>query len=151
RLEQPEKVRIAHIFLATRGRQSEEDFTAEQKKLKRQQLEKLRERAVAGEDFMTLVQKFSEDRGLAETKGEYTITRSDSFSPEFKSAAFSLEPGKISDIVTTPFGFHVVKVLEKIPAQKTELEKVSKELKDFLLQQSVQKAMPDYFAKLKKE
>ena len=124
---------------------------AEQKKLKRQQIEKLRARALAGEDFMKLVQEFSEDRGLAETKGEYTLTRSDSFSPEFKAAAFSLDQGKISDVVVTPFGLHVLKVLEKIPAQKIDFEKVSKELKEFLLQQSLQKAMPDYFAKLKKE
>lgn len=151
RLEQPEKVRIAHIYLATRDRQSEEPLSAEQQSLKRQQIDKLRARALAGEDFMQLVQKFSEDRGLAETKGEYTLTRSDAFSPEFKAAAFSLDPGKISDVVTTPFGLHVLKVLEKTPAQKADFDKVATELKDFLLQQSLQKAMPDYFAKLKKE
>lgn len=151
RLEQPEKVRIAHIFLLTRVRQSEEEMTAEQKKIKRREIENLRTRALAGEDFMELVQKFSEDRGLPETKGEYTFTRTDPFPPELKSAAFSLEQGKISDIVATPFGFHVLKVLEKTPAQKSDFDKVSKELKDFLLQQLLQKAMPDYFAKLKKE
>src|SRR6266487_2995692 len=104
RLEQPEKVRVAHIFIATRDRNSEEDLPAEQKKLKRQRLEKLRARAVGGEDFQKLVQEFSEDRGLAQSKGEYTFTRNDPFSPEFKAAAFSLAPGAISDIVTTPFG-----------------------------------------------
>lgn len=152
RLEQPEKVRIAHVFFTTRERQGGEmEIPAEQKKLKRQQLEKIRARAVAGEDFMKLVTEFSEDRGLAETKGEYTFSRNDSFSPEFKSAAFSLEAGKVSDIVATPFGFHVIKLLEKIPAQKAEFDKVSKDLKEFLGQQMLQKAMPDYFAKLKKE
>ena len=151
RLEQPEKVRLAHIFMTTRDRQSEDSLPAEKKAIKRQEIEKLRARALGGEDFMELVKKFSEDRGLAETKGEYTLTRNDSFSPEFKSAAFSLEAGKISDIVSTPFGFHILKVLEKIPAQKADFDKVSKELKDFLIQQSLQKAMPDYFAKLKKE
>jgi parvulin-like peptidyl-prolyl isomerase len=151
RLEQPEKVRIAHIFLATRKREGEPDLPAEQRQIKRQQLEKLRARALAGDDFMKLVLEFSEDRGLAETKGEYTFSRADSFSPEFKSAAFSLEPGKISDIVSTPFGFHIIKLLEKIPAQKTEFDKVSKDLKEFLSQQTLQKALPDYFTKLKKE
>jgi len=151
RLEQPEKVRIAHIFIATRDRKSEEDLTAEQKKLKREQLEKLRARALGGDDFQKLVQEFSEDRSLAETKGEYTLARTDAFSPEFKSAAFSLQPGAISDIVTTPFGLHLLKLLEKIPAQKAEFDKVSKDLKEFLLQQALQKAMPDFFARLKKE
>jgi parvulin-like peptidyl-prolyl isomerase len=151
RLEQPEKVRIAHIFLSTRDREADVSLSAEQKKLKRQQIEKLRDRALGGEDFLKLVQDFSEDPGLKQTKGEYTLTRNDSFSPEFKSAAFSLAEGKISDVVATPFGLHVIKVLEKSPAQKTDFEKVSKELKEFLTQQSLQKAMPDYFARLKKD
>ena len=151
RLEQPEKVRIAHIFIATRDRKSEEDLSGEQKKLKRQQLDKLRARAVGGEDFQKLVREFSEDRSLAETKGEYTFTRNDPFSPEFKAAAFSLQTGAISDVVTTPFGHHLIKLLEKIPAQKAEFDKVSKDLKEFLLQQAVQKAMPDYISRLKKE
>ena len=151
RLEQPEKVRIAHIFIATRNRDTEENLSTEQKQLKRQHLEKFRARALGGEDFQKLVKEFSEDRGMAETKGEYTLTRNDPFSPEFKAAAFSLAPDAISDIVTTPFGLHVLKLLEKIPAQKAEFEKVSKDLKEFLLQQALQKAMPDYFARLKKE
>ncbi|SRR6266540_563225 len=151
RLEQPERVRVAHIFIATRDRNSEEDLPAEQKKLKRQRLEKLRARAVGGEDFQKLVQEFSEDRGLAKTKGEYTLTRNDPFSPEFKSAAFSLAPGAISDIVTTPFGHHLLKLLEKMPAQKADFDKVSKDLKEILQQQALQKAMPEFFSKLKKE
>jgi parvulin-like peptidyl-prolyl isomerase len=151
RLEQPEKVRVAHIFMATRDRDTEEDLPAEQKQLKRQKLEKLHARAVGGEDFLKLVKEFSEDRGLAQTKGEYTFTRSDPFFPEFKAAAFSLAPGAISDIVTTPFGLHVLKLLEKMPAQKADFDKVSKDLKEFLEQQALQKAMPEFFSKLKKE
>lgn len=151
RLEQPERVRVTHIFMATRDRDTEEDLPAEQKKLKRQKLEKLHARAVSGEDFQKLVQEFSEDRGLAKTKGEYTLTRNDPFFPEFKAAAFSLAPGAISDIVTTPFGHHVLKLLEKMPAQKADFDKVSKDLKEFLAQQALQKAMPEYFTRLKKE
>jgi parvulin-like peptidyl-prolyl isomerase len=151
RLEQPEKVRISHVFISARDRTTEEELTAEQKKLKRQQAEKIRSRAVAGDDFQKLVLELSEDRGVPETKGEYTFSRNDPFSPEFKAAAFSLKAGEISDLVTTPFGYHVIKCLEKIPAKKIELENVSKDLHEFLAQQEAQKAMPDYFRKLKKE
>ena len=122
-----------------------------QKNLKRQHLEKLRARAMGGEDFQKLAQEFSEAPSLGETKGEYTFTRNGPFTPEFKAAAFSLETGAVSDIVTTPFGFHVLKLLEKIPAQKTDFDKVSKDLKEVLLQQALAKAMPDFFARLKKE
>lgn len=151
RLEQPEKVRVSHVFFATRDRKTEEPLPDEQKKFKRQQLEKIRQKALGGADFAKLVQEFSEDRGLKETNGEYTLSREDRFVPEFKAAAFSLEPGKISDIVTSELGLHVIKLLEKIPAKKADLEKVAPDLKEFLTQQEVQRAMPEYFGRLSKE
>ena len=151
RLEQPEKVRVSHVFFTTLDRKTEEPLPEEQKKLKRQQMERVRKSALAGEDFAKLVEQFSEDRALKETKGEYTFTRDDRFAPEFKAAAFSLAPGGISDVVSTVNGLHVIKLLEKIPAKKVEFEKVSADLKEFLAQQQVQRAMPEYFARLIKE
>jgi len=151
RLEQPEKVRVSHVFFTTRDRKTEEPLPEEQKKFKRQQLEKIRQKAMAGEDFAKLVQQFSEDRGLKETKGEYTLSREDRFVPEFKAAAFSLEAGKISDIVTSDLGLHIINLLEKIPAKKADFEKVAPDLKEFLTQQEVQRIMPEYFGRLSKE
>ena len=151
RLEQPEKVRVSHIFLATQDRKTEEQLPEDERKFKRQRIEKLRQRALQGEDFSKLVLEFSEDRSLKETRGEYTFTREEPFAPEFKAAAFSLQPGKISDVVTSILGFHVIKLIEKIAARKVEVEKVAKDLKNFLTQQEVQRAMPDYFARLSEE
>jgi peptidyl-prolyl cis-trans isomerase C len=150
-LEQPERVRVQHVFYAGRDLKSERELTADQLKLKRQQAEKVRERALTGEDFAKLVNENSEDRGLAETKGIYTFGRNDRFSEEFKSASFSLQAGKISDVVATPFGYHVIKLLERLPAQKIEFEKASKDLKEFLTQQQMQRTMPEYFAKLRQD
>ena len=111
-----------------------------------------RARALGGEDFAKLVQEFSEDRGLKETKGEYTFSAADNFVPEFKAAAFSLEVGRVSDIVTTVFGYHLIKVLERIPKKKSPKDdKLAKDLRDFLLAQEMQKRMPAFFEKLKQE
>jgi peptidyl-prolyl cis-trans isomerase D len=151
RMEQPERVRVGHIFFATQDRKTEESLPEDQKKLKRQQAEKARAKALAGEDFSKLVAELSEDRSVKETKGEYTFSRNDPFVPEFKAAAFTLEPGKISDVVASSLGYHVIKLLEKIPPKKAEFEKVAKELKDLLMQQEVQRAMPNYFARATKE
>ena len=151
RLEQPERVKVIHVFMATIDRQSEEPLPEEQKAFKRQQMEKIRRRAIEGEDFAKLVQDHSEDRGLKQTRGEYTFSREDPFAPEFKAAAFSLAPGKISEVVSTAIGLHVIKVLERIPAKKAELEKIAPELKDFLQQQEVQRAMPEFFARVTKD
>ena len=151
RLEQPERVKVSHIFMTTIDRQSEEPLPAEQIAFKRQQMAKLRKRAIDGEDFAKLVQDFSEDRGLKQTKGEYTFSREDPFAPEFKAAAFSLTPGQLSDVVSTAIGVHVIKLLEKLPAKKAELDKVAPDLKDFLTQQEIQRVMPEFFARVAKD
>ncbi len=151
RLEQPERVRVSHVFFATQDRKTEEPLPEDQKMRKKQQAEKVRAKALAGEDFSKLVLEFSEDRSVKETKGEYTFSRNDPFVPEFKAAAFTLEPGKVSDVVSSSLGYHVIKAIERIPPKKAELEKVAKDLKDLLKQQEVQRAMPEYFARATKE
>lgn len=149
RLELPERVRVVHLLRTTLNRQTEQPLPEDQKQLKRQEIDKLLARARRGEDFAKLVQEFSEDRGLKETGGEYTFSRDDQFVPEFKSAAFSLQPQQISDVVTTMFGYHIIKLLEKIPPRKVEYEKVSTDIKEALAQQELQKTLPAHFDKLK--
>ena len=151
KLEQPERVRISHILFATRDRNSDEEFKPEQKKQKRASAEKVLARARSGEDFAKLVKEFSEDMGAAETGGSYVIGRNDPFVPELKSAAFSLATNQISDIVTSAFGYHIVKLHERMPAKKLEFAKVAPQIKDALIQQGLQSKMPDFFADVKKE
>jgi len=151
RLDQPEKVRVSHILISTRVRDREEQLPEDQKKIKRLEAEKLLARARKDEDFTNLIVRYSEDRGVKESKGEYTFSRDDRFVPEFKAASFSLQPGQISDLVTTIFGYHIIKLHEKIPAKKTDLAKAAPDIKELLRQQELQKQMPDYFDRLKKE
>jgi len=151
RLGLPERVRVSHILVSTRNRETEEELPEDQKKAKRQLAESLLGRARAGEDFAKLVKEHSEDRNLKETNGEYTLGRQDPFVPEFKAAAFSLATNQISDLVPTVFGYHIIKLHEKIAPKKIEFEKVAAEIKDALLQQELQRAMPAFFDRLKKE
>jgi parvulin-like peptidyl-prolyl isomerase len=151
RLGLPERVRVSHILISTRHRETEQELPEDQKKAKRQLAEQLLNRARAGEDFAKLVKEYSEDRNLKETGGEYTFARQDPFVPEFKAAAFSLATNQISDLVPTLFGYHIIKLHEKIAPRKIEFGKVSSEIKEALLQQEVQRAMPEYFERLKKE
>jgi parvulin-like peptidyl-prolyl isomerase len=150
RLEHPEKVRVSHILLTTRNRDTEQELPEEQKRPKRIQMDRILMKARAGEDFAKLVQEYSEDRNVKETKGEYTFSRDDRYVAEFKAAAFSLEPGKVSDVITTVYGYHILKLHEKIPARKLGLTEAAKEIREHLVQQELQRRMPDYFAKVKK-
>lgn len=151
KLEAEETVKVAHIFIPIRNRETGDLDNDAAVKKKRQRMETALTRARAGEDFAKLIAEFSLDPNLKETKGEYVVARSDRFTPEFKAAAFTLTNNQISEIVSTPLGFHILKQLERTPAHKLEFAKVAKDIKEHLIQQAYQQQMPAYFARLKKE
>jgi parvulin-like peptidyl-prolyl isomerase len=150
KFEQPEMVRASHILLSTRDATTRAELSDEAKKAKRKQIDDLLKRARDGEDFAKLAKEFSEDPGSKDKGGEYTFPRGQMV-PEFEAAAFSLKTNQISDVVTTPFGYHIIKLSEKIPARKVELAKASEDIKQFLNSQQIQKQMPAFLEKLKKE
>ena len=148
--EEPETVRASHILIGTRDASSGAELSEEKKKEKKKLVEDILKRAKAGEDFAKLAKEFSEDPGSKDKGGEYTFPRGQMV-PEFETTAFALKTNEISGVVTTQFGYHIIKLSEKKPARKVALAEVSKEVKDGLTQQEVQKQMPEYFEKLKKE
>jgi peptidyl-prolyl cis-trans isomerase C len=150
RFEQPEMVRASHILIGTKDTATGADMTDEQKKAKLKLAEDIRKRALAGEDFAKLAKEYSDDPGSKDKGGEYTFPRGQMV-PEFEAAAFSLGTNQISDIVTTQFGYHIIKLNEKIPAKKVELAKVQDDLKEGLKSQELQKLLPDYLEKAQKE
>jgi len=148
KFEEPEMVRASHILLMTTDPKTNLELTEEQKAAKRKEMEGLLKRARAGEDFAKLAQEYSEDPGSKDKGGEYKFPRGQMV-PEFESAAFSLKTNEVSDIITTRYGYHIIKLSEKIPAHKVSFEKAEAEIKDGLAQQALQKQFPNYLAKLK--
>jgi peptidyl-prolyl cis-trans isomerase C len=64
--------------------------------------------------------------------------------PEFDKVAFSLQPGQTSDVVTSEYGFHLFKVLDRRPARKKDLAQVRREVERRLLRDKKEKAQADY-------
>jgi peptidyl-prolyl cis-trans isomerase C len=69
--------------------------------------------------------------------------------PEFDKVAFSLQPGQISDVVTSEYGFHLFKVLDRRPARKKDLAQVRREVERRLLRDKQEKAQADYVRSLR--
>jgi parvulin-like peptidyl-prolyl isomerase len=148
KFEQPEMVHAAHILIGTRDTAGL-DLSGDQKKAKRKQIEDLLKRAKDGEDFGKLATQYSEDPGSKANSGEYTFPRGQMV-PEFESVAFALKKNEISGVVTTTYGFHIIKQLEKMPARVVPLAEAMPRIKEFLTSQEAAKLAPGYFEKLKK-
>ncbi len=153
---EPELVRASHILLSTRDSVSGKPLTPEAKLEKKKLAEKILARVKSGEDFAKLAREFSNDVGSKDRGGEYTFARAKdvpgrAMAAEFEAAAFSMKPNQISDLVETGYGFHIIKTLEKIPAKKIDYAKVDSKIKENLLREAVEKELPDYIAKMKKE
>ena len=93
-----------HILIKTNEVVSEDDA--------RRRLAGLRERIVAGADFAELARLNSED-GTAARGGDLGWIYPGDTVPEFERAMNALAPGEISQPVRTPFGFHLIQVLER--------------------------------------
>lgn len=156
RFEQAEMVRASHILVGTIDPETRAPLSEEKKAAKRKLADDLLKRAKAGEDFAKLAKEYSEDPGSRDNGGEYKFPRGQMV-PEFESTAFGLAPNQISEIVTTQFGYHIIKLSEKYPARKLTLEesiegvKIIDQVKDILKRQQLEKALPDFIEKITAE
>ncbi|GKX30579.1 peptidylprolyl isomerase [Vallitalea longa] len=117
------QVRARHILFKTvddtRQPLSEEEVAKAETKAK-----EVLQKAKDGEDFVTLVKEYSEDEGSVENGGEFVFNRTANLVPEFIDAAFNLEPGNISDLVKTEYGYHIIKLEEVIEPTEEEIKAV---------------------------
>ena len=79
------------------------------------ELREYTERIMSGEtSFSTMALMYSQDPGSARRGGELGFSGRGQFQPEFSAVAFNLtDPGKVSKIVETEYGFHIIQLIEK--------------------------------------
>ena len=148
--EKPETVTVRHILLLTMDPATRSPLPADQIEAKRKQIDDILKRVKSGEDFAMLAEKYSEDPGSKVKGGELPPFGHGEMVPQFEAAAFSMQTNTVSDVVTTDYGFHIIKLLEKTPAEKVPFAKVEDKIKDYLIQQQTQKQAPAYLASLSK-
>ena len=79
----------------------------------KQRLLEIKDEVLQGEDFAELASDYSDDNSSAKNGGDLGWFGKGMMVPAFEEAAFSLEPGKMSDPIKTQFGWHLIKVEDK--------------------------------------
>jgi hypothetical protein len=126
------RVHARHILLSP-----PEGATQVQRDSVKQLAQDLIKRIKGGEKFEDLAKKYSQDPGSAAKGGDLGFFDRGQMVAQFDSAAFSLEPGQMSDVVATPFGYHIIQVQER---QTPGFDEVGPQFRQQLQMQKVQKA-----------
>jgi peptidyl-prolyl cis-trans isomerase D len=138
----PEQVRASHILLKTDGKNDAEVKTKAEEVLKE---------VKAGKDFAELAKKYSQDEASAKNGGDLDYFVRGKMVPEFDEAAFSLQPGQMTELVKSQFGFHIIKVVDKKPATTKTLDEVRPQITEQLTWEKAQTRAGDLAASLEKE
>lgn len=144
-MKYPESFHVRQVFVKVDPKAS-----AEEKKKARRKIEEARGQIVKGEPFEKVAKKDSED--LAAKGGGDLGYIFPGFMPEpFEKAAFSLPKGKLSEIIETQYGYHVLEVLDKKPAGVASYDEKKDWLRNYLKEQTRARKMNDLMARLKKQ
>lgn len=106
-----ESVRASHILIMVEQYANPEDTLAAYKKI-----QDIRKKAAAGEDFAELANTYSDDPSGKINGGDLYYFSSLQMVYPFETAAYNTEKNKISQIVRTRFGYHILKVTDKKPS-----------------------------------
>jgi peptidyl-prolyl cis-trans isomerase D len=118
-----EQVRARHILFKL-----PEEATAEQEAAVRKKAEQVLHELRQEGDFAALAQQYSEDMASREKGGDLGFFSRGQMVKPFEDAAFSLSVGELSDLVRTAFGYHILRLEDKIAGEVKPLVEVQQEI-----------------------
>jgi parvulin-like peptidyl-prolyl isomerase len=139
----PEQVRASHILILVSP-----DAGEEEKSEARSRITEIRKRIVAGEDFAELAGQFSEDNSSM-NGGDLGFFQREQMVKPFADAAFSLEIGELSEVVTTQYGFHLIRVTDRKAESVVPFEQVQLKIFEYLQREKVMVAIEELAAQLR--
>lgn len=124
RYGQPERRRVSHILIELPA--SANDALKAEARTKAEDIAKRAK--LAPQNFAALAKEFSQDTGSANQGGDLGWISKNMLVPQVESAVFDLEKGNISGVVESPFGFHVINVVDVQPASVKPLAEVKEDI-----------------------
>ena len=142
RFTTPEERRASHILI-----KAGKDAPAAERDQARARAEALLAEAKKNPaGFSELARKHSEDPGSAERGGDLEFFDRDGMVKPFAEAAFALQPGELSGVVATDYGYHVILVTGKRGGDKRSFESARAEIEQELRRQRAQKRFAELAA-----
>lgn len=126
-----EEICASHILVKVK--QSPEAKEGHRDEEARKIAQGLREQVKAGTDFAEVAKKSSEDPGSASQGGSLGCFGRGRMVPDFENAAFALKSGETSDLVKSPFGYHIIRVTEHKEETVAPLEQVKPRIRQTFL------------------
>lgn len=120
----PEQVRASHILFKTEGK--------DEAAVRKQAEDVLAKAKAPGADFAKLANQYTEEEIGKTRGGDLDFFERGRMAKEFEDAAFALQPGQISGVVKSPFGFHIIKATDRKAAATRPLEDVRSQIEDQL-------------------
>ena len=145
RFETPEQKQASHILIRVESEANEAE-----KKAARGKAEAILAQLKDGSDFAELAKAHSSCPS-SQQGGDLGYFRRGQMVPAFDEVAFGLDKGKISDVVETPFGFHIIKGGELRAARTRPLEEAREEIEGRLSRVKTGKMLQQLLAALRKE
>lgn len=157
----PEQVRASHILISSDVLQlikdikaknkniSTEDLNAKIEKIQAEQKAKaeeiLKEVKANPDNFEKIASQKSDDKISGKQGGELGFFSKEKMVPEFSKAAFAMKPNTISEtLIKTNYGYHIIKVTDRMEAGTTPYEKVKDEIKFYLETQEQIKVLKSF-------
>ena len=138
-----ETVRASHILVKADAKEP-----AEVKLQAQHKAEALLKRIQAGEDFAALAKAESSCPSAAQG-GDLGSFGHGQMVPPFEKAAFALQPGELSGVVETRFGYHIIKLTERHEAAREKFQDLKVQIVDFLKQEKIRKLVAVYLEELR--
>lgn len=163
----PERVRASHILIAAnpdevvakmtdanKGKPADEAKVSaavkEEMDKKLAKAKEIRAKLVANpKDFAKIAKEVSDDPMSAQKGGDLGFFPREAMVKPFSDAAFSLKPNTVSEIVQTPYGYHIIMVTDRAKAGIAPFEQMAPELKAYLEQTKKIEALQKLFDGLK--
>ncbi|TET12416.1 hypothetical protein E3J84_01685 [Candidatus Aerophobetes bacterium] len=141
-----EKRKASHILIELISSASEEEKKAKEK------IEEIEKKLKEGADFATLAKEYSEDSFSAEEGGDLGFFAYSEVVPSFAEALFSLkEQGEVSEIVKTPFGYHLIKLTEIEEAHILLFEEVKEQVRQMWVKEESENLAGKEIENIRKE